>query len=534
MLGLIKRMVPGDMLDFEQPMKQILLALNEVKASAKHAIIISDGDPSPPTQQNLNAFVENNIKISTVAIGTHGPPGSTPLKRIADITGGSYYVIRDPQALPQIYQREARRVAKPVVRESADGMQVVPLTGSGNHEIFRGIEVEKLSPFSGYVMTTIKGSGLVEQLLLSSDPPDESGENSTLLATWRYGNGRTVAFTTDAGHRWLQDSEPYSQLFSQMIRYSMRPITENANFSVASEVKDGKARIVVTALNEKEEFLNFLEITGRGVSSQTGEIQLAFNQIGPGRYIAEHDLEGPGDFLYSLFPGDGYERLMTGISVPYSMEYNDRSSNRVLLQTLASFQPKGGKAGYLMEGDLSRSGIEQLLRYNTFRPTLTAAAGFREVWNLLLLFGSCLFFLDVLVRRLVLPRDWIATGWHWIQERMFGRTPELAPASFGRLQSRKVEIEREIEARRAATRFQSPSDTSPAGPAGAISPTGKAKLDQVLVSELEKTPPLPPGLPKDKLAAEREASFTSRLLPAGQSGFLCAEPSPNRPSAAGH
>jgi len=505
MLGLVKRMVPGDMPDFEQPMRQMLTGLNGVNASAKHAIIISDGDPSPPNQRTLNAFVENNIKISTVAIGTHGPPGSTPLKRIADTTGGSYYVIRDPQALPQIYQREARRVAKPVVKESATGMQVVPVAGTGNHEILRGIQLESLGLFNGYVMTTVKQSSLVEQLLLSNDPPDDGGENSTLLASWRYGNGRTVVFTSDGGYRWLRNSEDYANLFVQMVRHSMRPITENANFNVASEVKDGKARIVVTALNEDEEFLNFLDIKGRGVSPQAGDIELNFSQVGPGRYIAEHDIEGTGNFLYSLFPGDGYERLMTGISVPYSTEFTDRSTNLALLRTLVSFQPKGGQPGILMEGDLSRSGIDQLLQYNTFRPTLTAAAGFRDVWNLLLLFTAIVFLQDIFVRRVAVSFAWIGTGINSIKNRLTGKESTQAPASISRLQSRKAEIEREIESRRAAMRFQ-PEDDSPA--------SGKAKLEQVLASEIEKTPALPPKIPKEKLAAEQENTFTSRLLEA--------------------
>ncbi len=131
MLGMINRMTPGDMPDFNKPMQVMLSGLNRVQASMKHVIIISDGDPTPPTQALLQKFIDAKIKISTVAVGTHGPAGSTPLKRIADVTGGSYYVAKNPKALPKIYQREARRVAKPVIKESAAGMNVVPVAGSG-------------------------------------------------------------------------------------------------------------------------------------------------------------------------------------------------------------------------------------------------------------------------------------------------------------------------------------------------------------------------------------------------------------------
>ncbi len=42
-------------------------------------IIISDGDPGDPTPGVVQALVKQRIKVSTVAVGTHGPPQQTPL-----------------------------------------------------------------------------------------------------------------------------------------------------------------------------------------------------------------------------------------------------------------------------------------------------------------------------------------------------------------------------------------------------------------------------------------------------------------------
>jgi uncharacterized membrane protein len=301
MLGLVNKMTPGDMMDFNTPLKKMLVGLKNVNAAMKHAVIISDGDATPPTNSLLKSFVDNKIKITTVAIGTHGPAGNSTLQKIAKVTGGTYYVVTNPKGLPKIYQREARRVAKPVIRESKSGMSAVSVAGTGGHEILRGISLGELPPFLGYVMTTVKKSNLVDQLALASEPPNDNGENSTLLATWRYGNGRTIAFTSDAGHRWSSgwvNSELYDKLFVQMIRYSMRPITESANFNVATEVKDGRARIVVTALDEDEEFLNFLEMNGTGISPDMKNFDLDFNQIGPGRVISETHIKGSGNLLF--------------------------------------------------------------------------------------------------------------------------------------------------------------------------------------------------------------------------------------------
>ena len=42
-----------------------------------------------------------------------------------------------------------------------------------------------------------------------------------------------------------------------MIRCAMRPVNEEGKFNVATDVKDGQVRVVVTALDKNDEFLNF-------------------------------------------------------------------------------------------------------------------------------------------------------------------------------------------------------------------------------------------------------------------------------------
>jgi len=487
--------------------------LKKTKASMKHCIIISDGDPTPPTNALLNQFVAAKITISTVAVGTHGAAGSTPLQKIAIKTGGQYRVAKNPKALPKIYQREARRVAKPVIKESKEGMSVVPVSGSGGHEILSGIKLDSLPPFLGYVMTTVKQSNLVEQLALASEPKEDGGKNSTLLAAWRYGNGRTIAFTSDAGYKWTSswfNDEQYDKLFVQMVRHSMRPITESANFTVAAETKDGVARIIITALDDDDQFLNGLEMAGHGINSaNTGEddtgIPLEFNQVGPGRYYAEHPIDGSGNLLYTVFPGEGYERLTAGINVPYSSEYSERESNTSLLDMLAQFEPRGGDPGMVIEGDLSNTGINKLLETNTFRPTLTAAVGIQDIWPFLIMLCGVAFLADVFVRRVAVSFDWMFTWLESVRRKIRGDSSVQQQASISRLKSKKMEIEKQIETRRAATKFAPSED---------IKISGSKKLEEVLASEIEKTPALPPKIQRDKLADEEKTSYTSRLLDA--------------------
>ena len=514
MLGLVSRMNTGDMMDFNTPMQTMLVGFDKVDASMKHAIIISDGDPTPPTNKLLKQFVNRKIKISTCAVGTHGPAGSTPLKKIAKVTGGKYYVIKKASALPRIYQREARRVAKPVIYESKQGISVNQVSSYSNHEILKGIDLSQMPPFLGYVMTTVKNSGLVERLALASAPATAgTEENRTLLATWRYGNGRTVCFTSDAGNRWTNswtDKPQYDQLFTQMIRYSMRPITEDANFSVATELKDGKARITVTALNDKEEFLDFLDIYGSGIGGKE-TTDLRFSQVGPGRYVAEQEITRQGDWLFTIFPGKGYQRLMTGVSVPYSKEYSDRQSNLALLKSMARLEPRDGEAGQLSDVSLKASEMNNLMELNTFRPTLTSSVSIQDFWPWLVAICGVVFFGDVFIRRVAVSFDWVGVLWQKMMSRFFGRPAEDRTSSMSRLQSRKAEIEKEIETRRSSVKFSPEQPIDPNSEAGR---SGQQQLDDVIASEIDKTPAPLPKPSESKISADEQSSYTERLLEA--------------------
>ncbi len=87
-------------------------------AAIKHMIIISDGDPSPPSGGVIQALVNLRVTVSTVAVGAPGPAESRVLDNLAKATGGKFYKVNNPRALPRIFQREVRRVAHPLIFES--------------------------------------------------------------------------------------------------------------------------------------------------------------------------------------------------------------------------------------------------------------------------------------------------------------------------------------------------------------------------------------------------------------------------------
>ncbi len=505
LLAAVDRMTPGDMPQFDPAMKLALGDFNQVNASVKHMIIISDGDPVPPSFSTVNAFTQQKIKISTVAVGSHGPAGHKTLQDIATATGGQYYVAKSAKALPRIFQIEARRVARPLIKD----LQDVPPRQAYPHEILQGIR-EPLPPLRGFVMTTVKQNPLVEVALVSPDPPDR--QNATVLASWTYGLGRTVAWTTDAGQRWANawtKWENYDKFFAQMIRWAMRPMNEEGKFSVATDVRDGKVRVVVTALDKDDQFLNFLNMSAGAIDPDLADVDVKIEQTAPGRYVGEFPADKAGSYFVNIVPGPGQAPILAGVTVPYSSEFRDRQTNLELLRKLAAQTPQGGQAGKLLAGDLERDKLQGLVQFDTFRQNLAKATSRQDIWPLVLLVTACVFFADVLVRRVTIHFYWLGPALAWLWARMRRRPQEAGPDErLERLRSRKAEVSGQLDERRAAARFEPQPDEAAGGK--------PASLEEVL-QQAGGAPP-PPAPPRADASGPPEPtggkSYTERLLEA--------------------
>lgn len=505
MLAMIDRMTPGDMPDFQPTMEMARRAMADLAdAAIKHMIIISDGDPAPPSSRVVNALRNGNVTVSTVAIGAHGPAGHKVLADLAQATGGKYYVVNNPRALPRIFQKEARRVARPLIFEDERGFS--PSIDFPN-ETVRGLPGQ-LPPITGFVLTTVKQNPLVEVALLSPRP--STTENNTILASWTYGLGRAVAFTSDAGTRWTAgwtSWEGYDTLFSQIIRYSMRPSGGDTNFIVASDVKDGQVEVVVTALDKDDAFLNFLDLKGMAIGPQMEELPIRLEQTAPGRYVGGFAANEAGSYFMSISPGPGQAPLRTGINIPYSAEYRRLETNDALLASLARVRPEGGAAGQLIDEPDEAKRPEALLAADPFRRDLRPAVSRQDVWPLVLLLGGCLFFFDVLNRRVTLSFAWIGPLAMQMRDRILRRpAPETPSEYFERLQRRKQQVVDEIEERRSTARFEPEHDVEAGGvleeelAGSALQPTARRGAAEIAPSTAPQ--------------ADEEESYTERLLKA--------------------
>ena len=491
--------------DMYPAMVQGFAELRKAEAAVKHMIVLTDGQsPEADFDRLIRDMRASKISVTAVAVGADA---NVPLlTRIATAGGGKFYAARNPRALPRIFLREVRRVARPLVFEPV--APVTPQLIDGGHEMLRGID-GGVPPIRGLVLTTVKQNPLVEVLLRSPEP--KTPDNSTVLAAWTYGAGKTVAFTTDAGQRWATDWTQwngYDKFFSQMIRWAMRPAGDSGDFSVATDVREGRTQVVVTAIDANDEFLNNQSISAAAITPDLTTEPIEIEQTAPGRYVGEFASDKPGSYYIVVNPGAGQAPIRTGVNIPYSPEYSDRETNEPLLESIAGLTAAAGPAGVLAERPLEAAAAGEAIAENPFRRDLPAMASTQPIWPWLVVAASCLFWGDVFVRRVQLDMTWLAAALSrsmaWLRGR---RVAETAPATMARLRSRKQQIGEQIDRRRAETRFEADDDTAHSSTvtAAASPPLTKRPAAEPAAATLTADEPAAPSYTERLLKAKREA-----------------------------
>lgn len=408
-------------------------ALVGVKAAVKHMIVLTDGQTEGSDFERMTADMRRlGITTSTVAIGADSAAGL--MRRIAGAGGGKFYSVINPAAVPRIFMKEAVRVARPLVYENPQGISA---SVDYPHEMLSGIGAT-IPPVTGYVLTTAKRNPLVEVAWRANLP---SPGTHPLLAAWTYGLGRSVALTTDTGQRWANrwtEWENYDKLFTQMVRWSMRPTTADSRFALAADAQDGTLRVVISALDQEQGYLNFLMPRGAVVGPDQQSIELKIEQTAPGRYVADAPAQAAGNYFISVIPGPDTAPLRMGVNVSYSLEFRqDYDENVTLLTTLATQAPAGGEPGRLI--DLSQP-LEVVAENNLFRRDLPRPKARQDCWHLLLLSLGCVFFADVFNRRVAWSFNW----WGALAARLprwRGQpVPEVSSEAMARLGHKKQEI----------------------------------------------------------------------------------------------
>lgn len=378
----IAGMNQGDLGSFQGVLEESHKALKASKASLKHIIVFSDGDPAAPSPELMQQIVNDRITVSTVLIAGHVGPET--MIKIAEAGRGRFYNVTSPAMLPQIFIKETAVILKSAIYEEPFKPQVRSAS-----EVTRGIGAEEYPPLLGYVATSLKPRAETPLLTHKGDP---------LLAHWQYGLGRAVAFTSDARAKWGRNWlgwERYRQFWSQVAQWSLRRL-ENADFTSEVIVDKGEGVINVEALDEKGDYRNFLNLQATVVSPKGERLSVRLEQTGPGHYEARFPTKEVGGYLLNLMQienGQPVAGQVVGASVNFSPEFAAGDPDTSLLRRIAE---TGG--GRMLDPD--RPGTENPFthdRVKTKRPL--------DLWEWLLRLAVILFVLDVGVRRIDLDRE---------------------------------------------------------------------------------------------------------------------------------
>ena len=368
----------GDMPSVEPTLKMAYDSLKNCDAAVKRVIMISDGDPARPSNGLLKNLADAKIAVSTICINPHRPNDQRMLHAIADITGGKFYFVTNPNNLPQIFIKEAAVVKRALLYEKP----FIPQTAAYS-EILRGVTSSGFPTLRGYVVTTPKENATISLLSTEGDP---------ILAQWRYGLGKSVAFTSDVTTRWAGDWvnwDGFNRFWAQAVRWAVRDLSPTT-FRVDTQVKDGMGHVKIDAVDDQGRFVNFLRphgvVSGPPPDFTRGEIDIM--QTGPGVYEGRFPVSGRGVYMLNIMYArpDGSEGMMqAGLAMNYSKEYDYNTTNHALLEQLIDL---GG-------------GRSLAATANPFQHDLETTPTITSIWQTLVAIAACLFPIEIFVRRVV-------------------------------------------------------------------------------------------------------------------------------------
>ena len=77
----------------------------------KHIVVISDGDPAPPTASVMSQLVQSKVTVTTILITSHSNDSNllSVMRNMALRTKGRFYNVTNPRALPRSIKRKRGR-----------------------------------------------------------------------------------------------------------------------------------------------------------------------------------------------------------------------------------------------------------------------------------------------------------------------------------------------------------------------------------------------------------------------------------------
>ncbi|MEO8743895.1 MAG: VWA domain-containing protein [Candidatus Dormiibacterota bacterium] len=403
----IEAMGLGDPASYVPDLNAAAQQLGKAKAAIKHIILLGDGDARDNYEPVITSIHNSGITVSTVAAGTFGTD-PVLMQEIATWGHGRFYQSNGVNDVPQIFLKETNEALKPWIVEGSITPHLASLI-----EALPGVPLNAFPVLTGYVATTPRAAA---DVVLSSPQGDP------LLATWEYGLGRVMAWTSDAQGRWTADLMQWpsaNRFFGDIVRYSLPQSTDPA-LQVETQTQGDHTHLLVTA-----PAFSGATVEVSAVTPDLSDATSTLASTGPGRFEGDLPTNQVGSYLLRVTQSVGgvtKHASTFGLVVPYSPEYRDLGTD---VNTLREIAHAGG--GTLLT-DLAQV-------YTVPVPPVQAAQSLDE---LLLVLAILLFPIDIALRRLVVRLEDVP-AWR----AAFKRAPAVpirAEATLTRLRKRVSDV----------------------------------------------------------------------------------------------
>jgi Ca-activated chloride channel family protein len=377
----IDRLRPGGRTYVYPAIVEAKRQLERQSGGRKHVIILSDGITSGTHSEyiELVSVMKKELSITTSAVAIGDDADIALMKRLSQYGGGFFHHAFDPKTLPQIVVREMEEKSD---EKPAANRDFTPIAVRGS-EMLEGFPERFYPPLKGYIETELKRGAQLHLTIsrVERRPP--------ILASWSYGKGTAIAFTTDLSGHWSREwiRWPALERFWGKVFDWLRPIKE--------ALPPHEVRINLLKNQPVLDLYLFEESANRGLfrytlTSKQGKKEGVLQTLAPGHYQASLPISNPGDYRIDLTE----ERQEQKVSYPplgHTLTFDPRSElprnelNITLLEQLAR----------VTGGEINPKEVE------TRKVQEETVLATKPLRSLLILLASILFLLEIMLRRFV-------------------------------------------------------------------------------------------------------------------------------------
>ena len=410
----IKKLRPGMGGIYAEP--SVKFADKELRGEntkVKHFILLADGSDVDDYGDTLTVIGKMKADKITTSVVSIGDGKDVPfLKMVAHAGGGHFYLATKAAKLPAIFTQDVALMSRSAIEE----MVFVPEL-RGGEEITRGFVSGEFPSLMAYCLADARPLARVGLVSPKKDP---------ILATWQYGLGTSLAFTSDAQARWAArwvDWDGFGRFWGQAVRSISRKATLN-DYQLNTVQQGGRGIVEVKATDRLGNPISASEVTVRVSDPAGGSQDINLTQEAPGKFSGSFPASDLGSYIVTVAEGasGGQKRVSSsGFSVPYPPEYRSYRTNTPLLNMVLDVS--GGKI--LKE---PRETVRQVTN-----PGETIA----ELWPWMILASLLILPFDIAVRRLALPWNEILKT---VSARLAGKkhSPSPVVGTIDRLQNAKL------------------------------------------------------------------------------------------------